>query len=523
MKLTLILFAILITAGCNQHSKNDFRKYLNEDNLKTQVFSIDTKRDTTIFTNAGIVVKIPAGSLESSTNPVTIEIKEALDIAAMLAAGLTTQTTQNETLSSAGMFYINAADGNSVVIKKPLETLLPTKTYNPEMQVWKGEANENNKIEWAEPAPLPDDETIAKITAGEDLYKANCASCHWLDRDLTGPRLYGITYRRSKKWLYDFTRNPEKKISGSVSDSATDYYANCLYNEYKPTVMSAFPNLTDNDLDNLYGYIKAETDKQPMPGNIYPKTCCDSCDLVRNEINKYYALITELVDDNEEFFNLDRTLPRINTKDDTIVPTTDIPDNSNEYVTPINNKATYYTVNVSALGWLNLDILLKNYNNCEPSELIVNVSGGFEEDFNVSLIIPDYKVFVDGGKLEDAVNYGFDESNGNIRLPQGATCTVIAFAEHDGKILFGKSSFKAKTKQTIQISVQLLTEEEMMNIIKNININEEIKIEIEDSKHSEEIRKTDKEMDSLYQLLPKNCDCAGFPETYPMPGVVGAN
>ena len=40
------------------------------------------------------------------------------------------------------------------------------------------------------------------VQKGEQIYKANCTSCHMMtDKVLIGPGLQGVTDRRNKEWL----------------------------------------------------------------------------------------------------------------------------------------------------------------------------------------------------------------------------------------------------------------------------------------------------------------------------------
>lgn len=90
------------------------------------------------------------------------------------------------------------------------------------------------------------------ILRGEKLFNAGCASCHNKDMKskLTGPALGGITEKRSKEWLYEFTRNSQKMIASG------DIQAVELWNEWKPTVMNSFPYLTDEELSSIFSYIE---------------------------------------------------------------------------------------------------------------------------------------------------------------------------------------------------------------------------------------------------------------------------
>ena len=94
-----------------------------------------------------------------------------------------------------------------------------------------------------------DDEVIA---AGERLYKNQCATCHTMDMktDATGPALGGVTQKRSKEWLYAFTRSSQEMVNNN------DSIALLLWSLWGPTVMNNFKHFTDGQLDTLYAYIE---------------------------------------------------------------------------------------------------------------------------------------------------------------------------------------------------------------------------------------------------------------------------
>lgn len=486
---------------------------MNEKNLVTQLFEININRDTTLLTQGGCIIKISGGSLESNSPEAKLEIKEALNIQDMVSGGLTTMSG-SQNLSSGGMVYINAAEGYKISIKKALAILLPTKTFNPDMKVYKGVKDGAGKIDWQNSEPLTLDSTLTKIKIGENIFNSNCASCHKINDDFTGPSLYGVTYRRSKKWLYDFTRNPAATIS---ADTLKDIYASCLFNTWKPTVMTAFPDLSNADLDNIYSYIKAETDKNPKANNDYGKTCCDSCELYRNELNVINNKREMLIQANEEFFNLDRTVqvpgvisPTFNTLNNAVDTSV-----QKKYVSNNSVKATYYTIKVEAFGWFNIDCLMKNYDDCKESELFVRIQGAYKLEYNVSLIIPSRKVFVEGGKLNDDSQYGFFESNGKITLPQNEQCYIIAFAEYNDKIIYGKASFISGIKQTILLNSKETSKENMLKQFASLQLND-LNLKVGKSKNTDEIIEADKKIDSLKKYLPTNCDC-GLSVTNPAP------
>ncbi len=98
----------------------------------------------------------------------------------------------------------------------------------------------------------------ANISAGEELFKGNCASCHKIDQKLVGPALANVYDRApSIDWIVSFIQNSQKVIATG------DEYAVNLYNEYNQTQMTAFPSFSREDILNILGYIKQETEAKP--------------------------------------------------------------------------------------------------------------------------------------------------------------------------------------------------------------------------------------------------------------------
>lgn len=93
---------------------------------------------------------------------------------------------------------------------------------------------------------------------GKALFSQNCASCHAVHKQLTGPALAGIEERVSdRNQLYEWIRNSE-----SVIKSGEPYFVD-LYNRFNKTSMNKFPNLTNEDIDNILDYIKGS--EKPIP------------------------------------------------------------------------------------------------------------------------------------------------------------------------------------------------------------------------------------------------------------------
>jgi cytochrome c551/c552 len=81
---------------------------------------------------------------------------------------------------------------------------------------------------------------------GEALFKANCSNCHKPDQDFTGPALKGAKAREPEPgWVYKWVANPA---------GASDAYATALKDKWKPTVMTAFPQLKKEEIDAILKY-----------------------------------------------------------------------------------------------------------------------------------------------------------------------------------------------------------------------------------------------------------------------------
>ena len=91
----------------------------------------------------------------------------------------------------------------------------------------------------------------ANAQDGKALFQANCASCHAVNKKLTGPALAGVEDRwPDKAKLHAWIKN-----NAAVLKSG-DKYANDLFVENNKIAMTQFPNITDKEIDAILGYIK---------------------------------------------------------------------------------------------------------------------------------------------------------------------------------------------------------------------------------------------------------------------------
>ncbi|MAT79403.1 MAG: cytochrome C [Flavobacteriales bacterium] len=93
------------------------------------------------------------------------------------------------------------------------------------------------------------------VSKGKSLFNANCAACHKLNKNLIGPKLAGVSDKYEKDWLYTWIKNSSAMIKSG------DERAVAIWEEYNKLAMNAFPQLSNEDIDNILAY----TDYKPEP------------------------------------------------------------------------------------------------------------------------------------------------------------------------------------------------------------------------------------------------------------------
>lgn len=104
-------------------------------------------------------------------------------------------------------------------------------------------------------APAPDAAAAAPATTsggdpvkGKELFNANCAACHKLDAKSTGPALRGVASKYEMSWIYKWVKNSSDLIKSG------DAAAVKVFEENNKAVMTAFPQLSEGDIDNIIAY-----------------------------------------------------------------------------------------------------------------------------------------------------------------------------------------------------------------------------------------------------------------------------
>ena len=93
--------------------------------------------------------------------------------------------------------------------------------------------------------------------AGKALFNSNCAACHKLDAKSTGPALRGVSGKYDMPWLYKWINNSSALIKSG------DAKAVKVFEENNKSIMTAFPQLSTADVDNIIAYTSEPKPEAP--------------------------------------------------------------------------------------------------------------------------------------------------------------------------------------------------------------------------------------------------------------------
>jgi hypothetical protein len=264
----------VITAGvlffAANHHHNKFEQDLPSTNelgtkvwstadrlIPSQKFSINPAKDTVIETKGGMVLAVPANCFLGSDGkptkgPVQMEVKEALDPASIMKAGLSTKS-DGKLLQSGGMFYINARENGASLKIDPnngIYTEIPTDSVKAGMQLYQGKRMADGSINWVNPKPLY-----------HNLVPVNIHSLNFY------PPLYLDSLA---KWGYN-TKN--KKFTDSLYFAFAKYFNQ----QYDGKDNSSVTKMTDSTKLHALTYIMSNPNAYEMVGgrsdSDYTPTC----------------------------------------------------------------------------------------------------------------------------------------------------------------------------------------------------------------------------------------------------------
>ncbi|RYD70557.1 MAG: hypothetical protein EOP53_25225 [Sphingobacteriales bacterium] len=264
---------------------------------------------------------------------------------------------------------------------------------------------------------------------------------------------------------------------------ATDPYARKLYQQYQPTVMTSFPQLTKQDIDAIYDFVENEMKQNPdsMIQKLFPPATGalddtshikEPCGVDTFYIPKRYNNI-EIIDTTPVPINNSNN--EINQRDATQLGEAVSSEGLRNGFTDPNFTEGVYDFEVQTLGWYNIDQYIKGYEGTNYVTLNAELTGDPSASMNLYLFCPKRKMLSVGVDYRKN-KFIFDKVEGKIPLYLGDDAVLLAFGSNHDKMFYGIVSFKVKQEQNISISIKETTEEQLKQMILDNNI-EGIKID----------------------------------------------
>jgi hypothetical protein len=161
MKMKSTIFLAIICAmlfSCKKHGEDqttpasDKSSFFTKNTKQSQTFTVDVSNDNASITAAeGTMILIPKDAFllpngQPVNGPVTIEIKEIMNVNDMILSGITS-ASNGQILESGGEIFINAtAQGQQLIIDPDTAIVIgvPKDSTNQEMQLFVGEGQGDN-------------------------------------------------------------------------------------------------------------------------------------------------------------------------------------------------------------------------------------------------------------------------------------------------------------------------------------------------------------------------------------------
>ena len=86
--------------------------------------------------------------------------------------------------------------------------------------------------------------------AGAAIFKQKCTACHALGKVVVGPALNGVGTKYDAEWLHKWIKNAPALIASGDPEAVKA-------GEFSPAMMPGFPELSDEDVDNILAYVEA--------------------------------------------------------------------------------------------------------------------------------------------------------------------------------------------------------------------------------------------------------------------------
>jgi len=127
---------------------------------------------------------------------------------------------------------------------------------------------------------------------GKAIFISRCASCHNINKTVTGPALAGVEERRSMDWIIRFVHSSQSMVKEG------DKEAIALFAKFNKIPMPDHLDLTQENIKNILAYIKSEAKPATETKAPFAKPSMKKPNYVPISIEKdYWFLIGILVAD----------------------------------------------------------------------------------------------------------------------------------------------------------------------------------------------------------------------------------
>ncbi|MFK5959202.1 MAG: c-type cytochrome [Lutibacter sp.] len=103
------------------------------------------------------------------------------------------------------------------------------------------------------------------VERGKKIFKANCAACHKLDKKLIGPALFKIEDKYDAEWLKLWIKDNTALVASGDKLAKTA-------SEYSPIAMTPFPQLSDENIEDILKYLAVGDVKKAAVATTTSKT-----------------------------------------------------------------------------------------------------------------------------------------------------------------------------------------------------------------------------------------------------------
>ncbi|MEM6263464.1 MAG: cytochrome c [Bacteroidota bacterium] len=246
-------------------------------------FTINVGQDTMIRTTSGMELEINQSSLITKLSKVTIQVTSVQSAYDLITNRLRTLTTNGKLLRTEGMLFIGSEDEVMINADAPIQVKVPTDEAVWGVKLFSG-VKKDSSILWEEAYEDIESTIDDVLQNGKKLFRGNCAACHKIEGTLIGPGLAHVTKFRDSAFLVDFTKNSQGMIKAGHN------LANYLYSKYYKQRMTSFPNLSVQEISDIYSYIEYVANYTEVTINPYafPDPCNSEQLIAQNGRGKHF-------------------------------------------------------------------------------------------------------------------------------------------------------------------------------------------------------------------------------------------